>query len=524
YSDWWALRVAFVQQRILDNPAGTLKSAIEERITSLERDELWEDEFGGKAASSSFHLECGLIRAFYGESQKAKVLYEKAQNLSGLNWNVTGALGRRTKFQEFDVAQLVVRAESAIESLSLDENKRPETLALNDDTLLENIMFTVPKDMNDSSLRSLSLNIKNENPDDGLTREQMVPYALVNQIPTEDSTAAERLRFIFSTAVPPKWELEKELGERFVSLGVVRSALEIFERLQMWDETVSCLQMLGKNKEVIPAEDIVRRQLEETPRSPKLYCLLGDILKDPQYYYEAWSLSQMKYARAMRSLGAHHFREGNNGEAWTNLASVYLRGNRNTDLGEFSEAIRSMQQVLDLRTRHASGVEIGKVIDFDVLRIVTDAVVKGTPSADQSPASKLSSKLASLYMAYKDKFSNSPELYTACADFWLAQGRLKECVEDRQRAYRLLLQSPKLTQEEEFFRKAVHYLKLYLGSLRDLGDREEDLSDGDGVRKVDPNWRYNGRTTIRTFVGRTKNVFDGHPELDELATLQQQFK
>jgi hypothetical protein len=51
-------------------------------------------------------------------------------------------MGKRTKFQTFDVAQLVVVAESA-DSDEPNENKAtPETLALNDDTLLESISFT----------------------------------------------------------------------------------------------------------------------------------------------------------------------------------------------------------------------------------------------------------------------------------------------------------------------------------------------------------------------------------------------
>jgi hypothetical protein len=95
------------------------------------------------------------------------------------------------------------------------------------------------------------------------------------------------------------------LGERFVSLGIIRSALEIFERLEMWDDVVSCYQMLEKEKE---AEAVVRRQLELNPRSPKLICLLGDIKKDPKYYEEAWALSDGHYARAMRSLGAWYFK------------------------------------------------------------------------------------------------------------------------------------------------------------------------------------------------------------------------
>ena len=75
---------------------------------------------------------------------------------------------------------------------------------------------------------------------------------LVDQWKLQDNDASvpDRMKFIHALLVPSKWEMEKELGLRFVSLGVVRSALEIFERLDMWDNVISCHQMLEQPKKV----------------------------------------------------------------------------------------------------------------------------------------------------------------------------------------------------------------------------------------------------------------------------------
>jgi len=132
--------------------------------------------------------------------------------------------------------------------------------------------------------------------------------ALVDQCPLEEPSASERLDHFFAVLMPPTWELERELGERFVSLGLVVSALEIFKRLQLWDDVISCLQMMEKNKE---AEEVVIEQLKLNPKSAKFLCLLGDLRSDIKYYEQAWEVSGFRYARAMRSLASYHFKQRN---------------------------------------------------------------------------------------------------------------------------------------------------------------------------------------------------------------------
>ncbi|KAJ3155657.1 hypothetical protein HDU89_006631 [Geranomyces variabilis] len=427
---WWQARSMLMQQKILDNPADTLRTAIYETMEAQAADlpplECWRE------LHARFNLEKGLVFHWYQENTKPQESFKAAQEASNFQWTLSGALGRRTKFQEFDVSHLVVFAESAAQdSGSADAGvdaaaaaPTPKALALNDDTMLETVAFkqtgsdAVPTQKNLSVidqciLLAYCLNVKNMNPQDGLTTEEMVPYvrrvlenannwmvhtmalllrtrleghksrtversclqlqALVDQFPLEESTPAERMLHVFSIELPPKWEMERELGERFVSLGATRSALDIFERLEMWEDAISCYQMMEQPKK---AEAIIQERLKVTPRSPKLHCLLGDIRADPSYYELAWSLSEGRYARAMRSLGAHYFKLGEwakaiecyhralainslfenswfvmgcaamraedwdqavrafsrvtsldheNGEAWNNLASVYVR-------------------------------------------------------------------------------------------------------------------------------------------------------------------------------------------------------
>ncbi|KAI8813661.1 hypothetical protein BJ742DRAFT_789084 [Cladochytrium replicatum] len=456
----WAARCLFVQQRILENSAASvlegLNNALSESNAVLESlDDSFSDVIG------QFRLEYGLVQHFHHKDEKAVSNFKKAQEATKFTWELTGALGKRTKFQTFDVSQLVVVAESAkpsssngvnvssaIDSKSTVASFVPSNLDLNDDTILDKIAFTAPGEnesetskvhpsnqgnlspLDQSILLAYCLNVKNTNPVHGLTNEQMSPFVarvlenpnnwlvhsmalllrsrlegdksrtieraalqlqvLVDQISTDDAPVEQRMRNFFSLLMPSKWQLERELAERYAALGVIRSALQIFERLEMWDQAVECYQMLENEAK---AEEIVRQQLEIHPDSPKLLCILGDIKKNPQYYEKAWEVSEGHYSRAMRSLGTHYFRknehekaleayekglainplfptswfvmgcsaiqlsdwekavvafsrcvniEGDNSEAWANLASVNIK------LGKKREAWHALREALRL--------------------------------------------------------------------------------------------------------------------------------------------------------------------------------
>ena len=58
-----------------------------------------------------------------------------------------------------------------------------------------------------------------------------------------------------------------------MSLGSVQSALEIYERLEMWTEVVECLSAGGRKGR---AEEVVRGRLA-VAESPVMWCLLGDV-------------------------------------------------------------------------------------------------------------------------------------------------------------------------------------------------------------------------------------------------------
>ena len=355
-------------------------------------------------------LEQGLLSHLFSQDKPAADLFVRAAQASQLEYELTGAPGRRTKFQEHDVSQLVLLAQSRTTEGDAAAPQRegtistgpdvdgarsavPETLALNDDTLLEQTRFTSsfpasagsklahldpasqpPLDPLDQCiLLAMCLNVRNMSPVHGLTGEQMAPYvdrvvshprnwsvhtmalllrsrleahrtrtversalqlqALVDQLPTADSTVQERLLYIHELCMPSKWELQRELAQRFFALGVVKSALEIFERLEMWEEVVKCWQSMERpEKGIAVVRDLLedkkaeadfviarektstaaRKQTLDAAREAKLWCLLGDLepAHAAEHYTKAWDVSKHTSGLAMRSLGGYYFARG----------------------------------------------------------------------------------------------------------------------------------------------------------------------------------------------------------------------
>lgn len=442
---WAKLRVKFMHQRLLSEPSTTLQNVIYDDV-GMVADEL-EAEKGASGsdeqAEAEFVLERSTIHTHHGLDKFAREDIDKATKYRSFKFALTGLMGKRTKFQQKETSQLVVLAKSAETPASGEKTEKSETpaaaedaqagatapsgpdnLDLNDDTLLESISFSkknenssdiqaasdLPQELADldpsdqpklqpldsSILLSLASSIKNTAPENGLTREETLPYAtrvleggssnwqvytqallvrsriegyksrtvergllqlqaLVDQVIAETATieggalsqegeaaastflpkakesesasVTERLQYIFQLASPTRWDLEAELASRWVSLGGLRSALDIYQRLEMWAEAALCWAATEREDK---ARAVARRQLfhatdggsddepaddekwEGPPRdpapldAPRLYCILGDLDSSVEMWEKAWEVSNKRYARAQRSIGRHY--------------------------------------------------------------------------------------------------------------------------------------------------------------------------------------------------------------------------
>ncbi|RMJ12556.1 hypothetical protein CDV36_007780 [Fusarium kuroshium] len=132
-------------------------------------DEVWSsgDDTWSRDDKVQFLVEAANNYILLGRDDKARDVLQEASQTSGFVYALSGALGKRTKFQEKSISQLVVLAKSGAEQQTDagDDEAKPEALQLNNDTLLEEIHFS-----------------KEEN---GSDKKDSLPAALVDLAPDD---------------------------------------------------------------------------------------------------------------------------------------------------------------------------------------------------------------------------------------------------------------------------------------------------------------------------------------------------
>ncbi|KAG2467022.1 TTC27 protein, partial [Polypterus senegalus] len=286
-----------------------------------------------------------------------------------------------------------------------------------------------------------------------IERAMMQTQTLVDHFEEKDLHVLERLKMFYCSQVPPRWAIQ--------------------------------------------AEEILRRELEKK-ETPTLYCLLGDVLREHEYYDKAWELSKHRSARSQRSKGLLHLRRKEfsqciecfersvkintlqNAEAWNNLSSCYIRLKLKpkafktlqeaikcnyehwqiwenylftcVDIGEFSEAIKAYHRLLDLREKYK---------DVEVLKILVRAVTDGLMDCKGELATPLKGKLRELFGRVTASITSEGEIWRQYAKLY-GCGQSESAEENEKalqflmKAYRCETQSSGWEKDFSSFKERLH--------------------------------------------------------------------
>ncbi|GIY52227.1 tetratricopeptide repeat protein 27 [Caerostris darwini] len=354
---WWLMRCLMMHQHILSERIASIHDEI---VTLINRTfELkWIFDSAHQEALVTFYVECAQMHLHYQEVVKAKNFISKAQEIVGLEIELSGAYGKRTIYQRKALPQLLVNLNRNHEKLhenelaTIDNSQFPPDLLLQDDTVLNKVSFSDVKDEKVVDILSVEqivllgycCLVRKSEAFDELLREKSTAYisclleqrktwsiyvkalimrcklekdssrrleraimqmeSIINSLKKDDPGFVIRAPMLYAVAFPMIWTIEKELADLWMSVGATKSALAIYEKLQLWQDIVSCYMQLGRTS---CAETLLREQLEKK-ETPLLWCLLGDALDDPDMYLKADELSKGTNARCQRSLAFYYFK------------------------------------------------------------------------------------------------------------------------------------------------------------------------------------------------------------------------
>lgn len=139
---WWLFRANLLHQHVLDENSGTLFTEIENLIPSINNLNILKNP----VCKLLFNLEVARFYLCYRIIQHSEKYLEEAQSIAGLTLSLEGAMGKRTKYQQKEKAQLYLKVEINKEIFpTIDCEDVPKSLNLNDESRLEHIEFSEHK-------------------------------------------------------------------------------------------------------------------------------------------------------------------------------------------------------------------------------------------------------------------------------------------------------------------------------------------------------------------------------------------
>ncbi|KAL0842398.1 hypothetical protein ABMA28_014511 [Loxostege sticticalis] len=382
---WWCFRSKVLHQRALEDTSATVYSELELIMAKLTNE--IQNLQNKPRLQILLCLEIAQAYLIYGRVQKVEEYLSRARDISGLKLELTGVLGKRTKFQQHLLPQLALSSEldTAVNRPTAEESHGssvlPPDIELQDDVRLNKIQYQ--EKIMQSELPSLEQTlclltvqyIQKSQPKDDLMAEELQPYietvltqkkgpwstrvaALLIRCRLEanhkrtveramlqcetivnDKTGVactDRLSYLWATGLPPAWTWRQQLADLYLSMGLVKAALELFQQLQLWEDVIVCYTMLQLRHK---AAEVIKQQIEINP-TVKLYCLLGDATDDVSCYEKAWDFSNHKSSRAQRH--------------WGNFLFDHKRYNECIPHYETSVSINSIQESVWLRLGFAA--------------------------------------------------------------------------------------------------------------------------------------------------------------------------
>ncbi|KAL7302481.1 hypothetical protein TKK_0005125 [Trichogramma kaykai] len=358
-SKWWLFRAHCVHQAILDNVSEVLFKDSEELLKQLFESQNVLTEV---KEISLFNTEVAYFYSYYSRIQSSEKYLNNAAEAAHLSLCLEGALGKRTKYQREEKAQLYLKPKLEKEIIPYRSCEvLPKVINLSDDLRLEKIAFTEDTEIvklgsyEQAIVLAAYFHLLRSQPKDLLRDEEIISYLncvidntdnwclkvtalyqrclleakhkrtidrtlmqleyLNEQLCSQSPPVSFKMDLFFASGIKPQWCFKQHLADVMRDIGLEKGALDIYLDLGLWEQVIGCYTHLGlKHK----AAEIIKQELAKKP-TVKLWCWLGDAENEEKHYKTAWELSGEKSSIVQRHWGFYYYIKQNYKEAIPHL-------------------------------------------------------------------------------------------------------------------------------------------------------------------------------------------------------------
>ncbi|XP_046599448.1 tetratricopeptide repeat protein 27 isoform X2 [Neodiprion lecontei] len=447
---WWLFRANLLHQIVLEEASATLFKETEDLVEKISADDILSDEY----LRTLFHVEAVQFYLYHRRIQNMEKHVEIAQHSAKLNMQLVGMLGKRTKYQQDEKAQLMLKVSMDKDNFPYRKcQDLPTALELKDDLRLERVEYSEPAEiielgaLEEAVVLAKYFQIQKSQPKDKLADEEVVPYLIAAEIIQQeiDKKPTVKLWCLLgdSTQDTKCYETAWKLSGEKSSRAQRHWGLHYYSK-QNYTEAVPHLKLSVELNNI--QENIWIRlgfaalQIEDwklAANAYRHYCALE------QMNFEAWNNLAKAYIklgdkpRAWRSLQDAVKCNFDRWEVWDNLMVVSI------DLGHFSEVIRCYHRILELKAHHT---------DVQILKILTKAIITDITDADGNPASRLLQKALELFGHLTAAVPNNASIWQMYAELTATKNTemdYQKAAQYLQRAHRTAVANPKWFKEVE---------------------------------------------------------------------------
>ena len=355
-------RQALIHQRMLENPSESLFMRLYDNYKNvlIELEQQHKEHLNGILYNRmNGKLNCELALGLY-VSQQYRGFSEqlnKIRESHKIFIELSGQMGKRTKFQEKETAQLFVKVDrkpnplNEIKRQKCEKELRETELDELSDMLSQvafsgDIGYTPLSTYDEAFVLLTCMNRYRKNCKSELILEEVIPYCnrvlrdridfstfimtvllksryestvkhylwrsvnqadeIVKYLEKKETEieSAERLESVFMVGLPNIYQLRKEVGMRMLLMGEAANAINYFTSVDMKNEIVAAYLSLRQNEK---ASELAREMLAQGKRDSELLVLMYEITNNPKYLIECWEESNHTYIHAQRILGQYYF-------------------------------------------------------------------------------------------------------------------------------------------------------------------------------------------------------------------------